>query len=166
MKKFFRMHRVLSAVLAVTLALATVGVSAFVGVTIYNLNQTVGCSVTITQPAPTTVQVALYSDLQCTIPIGANTLQFTTTDTNGNPFATAYFMSSNNVMGGKYASGIDGATIAVTSTLSASVGTVSFIVGSTSQSGNHGCPIIFMITPTALGASSLAFNITVTGTGV
>ena len=164
MRRFFRLHRILAPAIATFLALSVVSVGAFVGVTYYNLNQTVECNVTINQPPSSTVQVQLYSDLLCTVPL--TTLQFSTTDTNGSPFATAYFMSSNNVMGGKYASGIDGATIGVTSTILPTVGTVSFIVGSTSQSGNHGCPIIFMITPTALGATNLDFSVTVTGTGV
>ena len=151
--------------LATILALGVVGVSAFVGVTYYNLNQTIGCNVTITQPPPTTIQVQLYSDLLCTTPIGANTVHFSSTDTNGSPFAVVYFMSSNNVLGGKYTSGIDGATIQVTTTLSSTVGTVGFIVGATSQSGNHGCPLVLTITPTSLGCNNLNFNITVTGTG-
>ena len=130
-KRHFKAHRVASIIVTSILALSVVGVGAFVGVTYYNLNQTVGCNVTINQPPPTTVQVQLYADLMCTVPL-SGTLQFSTTDTNGSPFATAYFMSSNNVMGGKYTSGIDGTTILVTSTLPASIGTINFIVGSTS----------------------------------
>lgn len=165
MRKFFKLHRVLGIVLAVVLALSVVGVGAFVGITNYNLNQTVGCNVTITQPPPTTVQVALYTDLGCTT-LFTGTLQFSTTDTNGTPFSTLYFMSSKGPTGQVYTSGINPVTINVTSTLSPTVGTFGFIVGIPSALGNHGCPIVFTITPTALGASSLNFSLTVTGTGV
>lgn len=152
MKNYFKSHRVLGIVLGVLLSLLAVTAVGAAVITIYNMNQNVPSTVTVTAPPPTTttVQSVLYTDLLCTQPF-SGTLQFSSTDTSGTPFATLYVRTSEVPL----------ASLVITSNLDPNFATFNYIFGTpTSANSYHGCPIVFTLTPKAVGTVSFNINVT------
>ncbi len=151
MKNIFKTHRLLAIIISI-LAVCILAVGAYAAVTHYVLNQQFQGTVTISE-SEQTVQCQLYTQLTIDTPFVGPLAFGSTTEGGAVVFQPVYFNASQ----------IPPSSITVTTDLNPAIATLSFIVGTPSQS-THGCPIVITLTPVGHTDGQVSFTIHVTGT--
>ena len=146
-------HNIPIAVISAILAIVLLAGSVY-AIT-YNLNKTIGATVTITAPEPEPTEVTLYTDALCSTPIPVGYIHnFGTVLQGGTPQNPLWFKAAE----------INPATIAIATTGLPGDAQVAFFVG-TPMGGQPGQPCtIAMWLPSDLPAGTYDFSFTVTGT--